>query len=239
MAYPRLLRALVGGAGLAACITVLAGQARAAQPLAQVAPTPPMMISRSIPRAPALFGTVALPVRMERYYDDWERARRDASALPAMRLLVAPARGLAPEQQIAFVQGAVHKRIHWISDATEWGYHDYWASAAETLSHGAGDMEDRAIVKMQALRTLGFPQRDLFMTIGKGPVSGQIVLLIVRLGGRYYTLDDLGGPPVLMERRPNFEPMLTLGYGESWIHGRRRVPGSGVAAVAASSIAKR
>jgi len=108
-----------------------------------------------------------------------------------------------------------------MSDTTEWGQHDYWASAAETLSHGAGDMEDRAILKMQALRTLGIPQRDLYLTLGRDKVGGPLAVLIVRCAGRYYVLDDLGGAPIPAERRQGFEPMLTLGFGGSWIHGHR------------------
>ena len=112
-----------------------------------------------------------------------------------MQRLVAPARGLSREQQMAYVQAAVTRNIRWMSDATEWGRHDYWASAAETLEHGAGDMENRAIVKMQALRTLGFPARDLYMTMGRDKVGGPITVLMVRLGRRFYVLDDLGGAP--------------------------------------------
>ena len=33
--------------------------------------------------APSLFGTLTLPVKAVRYYDDWERARRDDSNDPA------------------------------------------------------------------------------------------------------------------------------------------------------------
>jgi predicted transglutaminase-like cysteine proteinase len=151
-----------------------------------------------------------------------------------MQRLVAPARGLAREQQMAYVQAAVTRNIRWISDATEWGLHDYWASAAETLQHGAGDMEDRAIVKMQALRTLGFPTRDLYLTIGRDKVGGPITVLLARVGHRFYVLDDLGGAPIAADRRQGFEPMITLGHNSSWIHGRR-VAGSKRAATAMGS----
>ena len=111
------------------------------------------------------------------------------------------------------------RNIRWMSDATEWGRHDYWASAAETLEHGAGDMENRAIVKMQALRTLGVPTRDLYMTMGRDKVGGPITVLLVRVGRRFYVLDDLGGAPIPAERRFGFEPMVTLGSNAAWIHG--------------------
>lgn len=219
MRHLRLLRGLLGGAGLAGCIALLAGQARA-QTL-QFAPQPIIVTGQAAPVSPNLFGTVALPVNAQRYAAGWRRAALDASFLPSMQRLVAPARGFAREQQLNYVQAAVTRNIRWISDATEWGLHDYWASAAETLQHGAGDMEDRAIVKMQALRTLGFPTRDLYLTMGRDKVGGPITVLLVRLNGRFHVLDDLGGSPVPADRRQGFEPMLTLGHQASWIHGRR------------------
>ena len=233
MRHSRLLRALLGGAGLVGCVALLAGQARAR--IVEFVPQPPaqapiVVTGHFAPVSPDLFGTVALPVRADRYAAGWRRAARDASFLPSMQRLVAPARGLAREQQIAYVQAAVTRNIRWISDATEWGLHDYWASAAETLQHGAGDMEDRAIVKLQALRTLGFPSRDLYLTIGRDKVGGPITVLLVRVGPRFYVLDDLGGAPIAAERRHGFEPMITLGHNASWLHGRRVARGSGLAA---------
>jgi predicted transglutaminase-like cysteine proteinase len=220
MGHLWLLRGLVGGAGLAGCIALLAGQVRA-DTLEFIPQAPIIVNGQAAPTKPDLFGTVALPVRAERYAAGWRRASLDASFLPSMQRLVAPARGLGRVQQIAYVQAAVNRSIHWISDATEWGQHDYWASAAETLQHGAGDMENRAIVKMQALRTLGFPTRDLYMTLGRDKVGGPITVLLVRLGGRFYVLDDLGGSPIPADRRAGFEPMVTLGSNAAWIHGHR------------------
>ena len=238
MRHLRLFRAILGGAGLAGCIGLLVGQARAAPSQAfrhaPSVPAPIIVTGHAMPITPDLFGTVALPVRVERYAAGWRRASLDASRLPSMQRLVAPARGLSRDQQMAYVQAAVTRNVRWISDATEWGLHDYWASAAETLQHGAGDMEDRAIVKMQALRSLGFPTRDLYLTMGRDKVGGPITVLLVRLGQRFFVLDDLGGRPVSTDRRPDFEPMLTLGHNISWIHGRRtaRAGRAGVAAVA-------
>ena len=236
MGHPLLVRALLGGAGLAACLALLTGNARAAD--SADFSQPPIIVTHIVqPLAPALFGTVTLPIRPTRYLDDWERARRDASNVPQMQSLIAPARGLSPGQQISFVQAAVHHAIRWRSDATEWGRHDYWASAQETLQHGVGDMEDRAIVKMQALRALGFSTRDLFLTMGNDMVGGPITVLIVRFNNQFYVLDDTGGAPYSSDRRPEFTPSLTFGYGGSWIHGypartQFRTAAAGVAAAA-------
>ncbi len=219
MAHPLLIRILLGAAGLAGCLAVLSGVARAAD-ISNLRDRP-IIVSTVL--QPNIFGTATLTIKPGRYVDEWERARRDASRHPQMQALIAPARGLNPAQQIAFVQAAVHHRIGWRSDATEWGRHDYWASAQETLEHGVGDMEDRAIVKMQALRALGFHNRDLYLTMGRDKVGGPVTVLIVRRGGRYFVLDDSAGTPFTTDRRPEFTPMLTFGFGGSWIHGYRYV----------------
>ena len=173
------------------------------------------------PTVPNLFGTVAVPARVSRYSDGWFRSRQDASSHPGMQRLIAPARGLTKEMQVAYIQQAVTQQIRWRSDATEWGKHDYWATAAQTLDHGAGDMEDRAILKLQALKSLGFSGRDLYLTMGRDKVGGQLTVLVVRLADRFYVLDDLGGKPVQAEYREGFEPFLTFGANTTWLHGRR------------------
>jgi predicted transglutaminase-like cysteine proteinase len=172
---------------------------------------------------PDLLGTIAVPIRAERFGDSLKRAREDASRAPALQRLVAAARPLAPLQQLQFVQQAVNARIHWISDATEWGQHEYWASAAQTLSRGAGDMEDRAIVKLQALRALGFSNSDLFLTLARDRVGGPLTVLTVRSGGRYYVLDDTGAAPFEAEqRRFELEPIMSFGLYGAWIHTHPR-----------------
>jgi predicted transglutaminase-like cysteine proteinase len=121
-------------------------------------------------------------------------------------------------RQIAYVQAAVTRAIKWQSDTTQWGRHDYWASASETLRTGYGDMEDRAIVKMQALRALGMPTSDLYLTLARDTVAGPETVLVVRDGPNYYVLDDTGGTPYRPEQRKEFQPVLTFGYGASWVH---------------------
>src|SRR3954454_12111063 len=98
---------------------------------------------------PNILGTIPQPIRADRFAAVAHHAFADASGSPLMQRLIAPARTLNHLDQLAFIQSRVTTNIRWVSDTTEWGQHDYWASAEETLTHGAGDMEDRAIVKMQ------------------------------------------------------------------------------------------
>jgi predicted transglutaminase-like cysteine proteinase len=168
---------------------------------------------------PDMLGTHAVPIRADRFSDSLKRAREDATASPIMQRMIAPARSLPPLQKLAYVQQAVTSNIHWISDATEWGQHDYWASASQTLAHGAGDAKNRAIVKLQALRALGFSNSDLFLTLARDSVGGPLTVVTVRNGGRYYVMDDTGSPPFLAEqRRLEFQPLMSFGMYGAWVH---------------------
>jgi predicted transglutaminase-like cysteine proteinase len=173
----------------------------------------------------------AQPIRAARFSAGAQHAFADASSSPLMQRLIAPARSMNRMQQLAYVQSRVASNIRWVSDATEWGQHDYWATASETLARGAGDEEDRAIVKLQALKALGFNQSDLFLTLARDRVGGPITVLMARLNGRYWVLDDTGGVPFLVEeRRFEFQPVLSFGSNGAWVHSRPQIAPVTVAA---------
>jgi predicted transglutaminase-like cysteine proteinase len=196
-------------------VTAMASPAVAAGPLPRTTPNPPTFLMNG----PDMLGTRAIMIRADRFSDSLKRAREDASTSPLLQQLVAPARFLPPLQKITFVQSAVTSGIHWLSDATEWGQHDYWASASQTLARGAGDAKNRAIVKLQALRALGFDNSDLFLTLARDRVGGPLTVLTVRSGGHYYVVDDTGGPPFLVEsRRLEFQPLMSFGMYGAWVH---------------------
>jgi predicted transglutaminase-like cysteine proteinase len=153
-----------------------------------------------------------------------------------LQRLITPARQLPAIAQMAFIQSAVTSGIRWISDTTEWGQHDYWASASQTLAHRAGDAKNRAIVKMHALRALGFSNSDLFLTLARDRVGGPLTVLTVRNNGRYYVLDDTGAPPFLAEsRRYELQPLMSFGMYGAWVHMSAPAPAPAFAAASANS----
>ena len=96
---------------------------------------------------------------------------------------------------------------------------------AETLARGAGDMEDRAILKMQALLALGFSPGDLFLTLARDRVDGPIVVLTARVGGHYFILDDSDGTPFDSEqRRFELQPAMSFGMAGAWLHMQAASP---------------
>ena len=218
--------ALYLGASLA-CALVAAAPARADSSENVRRPGALLMVSPG----PNMLGTATTAIRADRFTGSWANAMEEAAGSPQMLRLVAPARQLSQADKLRYVQTRVHSSIRWISDATEWGRHDYWATAAQTLAKGAGDMEDRAIVKMHALRALGFNPNDLFLTLARDRVGGPITVLTARLNGKYFILDDTGGAPFLVDSRRNeFDPILSFGWASAWVH-KKLAPAAPVVAM--------
>jgi predicted transglutaminase-like cysteine proteinase len=181
------------------------------------------------PPQPNVFGTVALPVRARQATTRWTKLMRASLNQPALIRLVAPARGLSPQQQASFVQAAVNRSVRsgWSYDCSDDGY---WAAGGETLNRGKGDCMDILIAKMEALRSLGFADKDLYLTTGyyhAGRQSGRgqgAAALLVRIGEGFWLLpeqssrliDAAGGDYATAE----FTPYITYGCGGTWVHGR-------------------
>lgn len=171
--------------------------------------------------APDVFGSRALGLGQTRYSDRW---RRVASSGPTAQLigLVKPARALPAQAKAEFVNLALNRRIRYQFDMHASG--DYWATARETLSRGAGDCEDYVIAKMHALRALGLPAGDLFMTIGQDSAAGAAhAVLLVRAGGRFLVLDNRLDRLIAQEAYRDFYPIISFSAaGKSWLHGYPR-----------------
>jgi predicted transglutaminase-like cysteine proteinase len=188
---------------------------------------------------PALLGTLAIPIKADRFGDSLRRAHEDASSSPILQRLIAPVRRLGRAQQLVYVQSVVSSNIRWASDTTQWGQHDYWASASQTLACGAGDMEDRAIVKMQMLKALGFDPSSLFLTLARDRVGGPETVLTVHLGAHYYILDDTGGAPFPVEQRHyEFQPIISFGWNGAWLHMGAPSPNPATTTAAATGIVR-
>jgi predicted transglutaminase-like cysteine proteinase len=63
------------------------------------------------------------------------------------------------------INRAVNLSIRPVSDWVQYGVEDFWAAPLATMSSGAGDCEDYAIVKYVALREAGVPEDDLHLVI--------------------------------------------------------------------------
>jgi predicted transglutaminase-like cysteine proteinase len=173
------------------------------------------------PVAPDIFGTAAVGAGVTFYDARFRRVSNTDRMHPMVVELADTVRGLAPEQQLAAVQRAVKQRVRWAQDLDTMKVADLWANAGETLERGAGDSEDIAIVEMQVLKAAGWNGRDLYMSIGRELGVGSHIVMLARAPSGFYILDDKFDHPVNASQHGMFTPILTLGEGKSWVHGRR------------------
>lgn len=173
------------------------------------------------PSAPDIFGTAAIGAGVT-FYD--ARFRRVANADrddPQVLDLAQQLRGLSPDEQLGAVHRLVTQRVRWVHDLDNVRVSDLWSNAGETLARGTGDSEDIAIVAMQVLKAAGFPARDLYLSIGRQKNVGAHVVLIARTDNGFTVIDDKLARPVPATSASLFTPVLTVGQGKSFIHGRR------------------
>lgn len=216
----RFLTAMIVAGGVAAPL-VAAGAGASRTVPEPMRPAIVVVAPSAAPVSPDVFGTVALNAGVTRYDVRWRRVSAADRSDPRVMAIAAMARGLDPVAMLAAIQGEVRRRIVWKRDLDGYKIADYWAEAGETLSRGFGDAEDIAVVKMQALKAAGFNPRDLYISIGKDRSRGLDSLLVARANGRFYILDDRSERPTTPDQHSWFEPIITLGKGISYLHGRR------------------
>ena len=173
------------------------------------------------PARPDVFGTTAIGAGVTFYDARFRRVSLADRDHPEILKLAGPLRGLPAEQQLAAAQAAVLKRVRWTHDLDNMRVADFWSNAAETLERGTGDSEDIAIVVMQVLKAAGFDPRDLYISIGRHRRAGTHAVLLARTPSGFMMIDDRVPQPVAAIGEATFTPVMTIGYGKSWIHGRR------------------
>ena len=173
------------------------------------------------PVSPDVFGTAAVAAGVTFYDARFRRVSLADRDDPAVLAIANSLRGLPAMEQLAAVQREVLARVKWSTDLETMHVADLWANAGETLRRGAGDSEDIAIVQMQVLKAAGFNPRDLYISIGRQKPIGAHIVLIARTPEGFVVLDDRVGRPMLAQSHRQFTPVLTIGQGKSWIHGRR------------------
>jgi predicted transglutaminase-like cysteine proteinase len=202
------------GALLLVCATAVSAQS--SDPLSGVA----SRYHAGSPATPNVFGTAALNAGVTLYDVRFRRVSSSDRTHPEIRQMADTVRYMNSTEKLATVQRLVNERVAFATDLDALGVSDYWSSAGETLKRGRGDAEDLAIVKMQVLRAAGVSPRDMYISVGRDTRSGAHELLLVRLGGQFYALDQQGGVKSAAERG-TFTPIFTMGQGASFLHGRR------------------
>jgi predicted transglutaminase-like cysteine proteinase len=110
-----------------------------------------------------------------------------------LEAIVALGRAREGRARIGEINRAVNLAIRQARDEQLYDREDYWANPLQTLTAGAGDCEDYAILKILALQELGVAPEDLQLLIVRDRVSRNAhAVAAVRLDGRWLILDNRG-----------------------------------------------
>jgi predicted transglutaminase-like cysteine proteinase len=157
---------------------------------------------------------------LERKLDD-ERVQlalcdgdRDNCVSPAaLRLLaiVDAARAREGRARLGEINRAINLAIRPVSDLAQWGEIDVWSSPLETFASGAGDCEDYAIAKFEALRLAGVSPDDLRIVILRDTIHGEDhAVTAARLDGHWLTLDNRRMAMVEDADVRNYRPLFVI-----------------------------
>jgi predicted transglutaminase-like cysteine proteinase len=113
--------------------------------------------------------------------------------------------------RLGWINRAVNLSIRSMSDWAQYGYADYWASPLQTLSSGAGDCEDYAIVKYIALRHLGIAPGDLRLLIVRDKMREALhAIVTVRFEQQWLILDNRTMAMLSTEQSQRYSPLFVM-----------------------------
>lgn len=177
------------------------------------------------PASPDNFlGSARLPLHKTSFDAQWDRVRGAGLSSRALSSLASHG-GTPSKATLATVNAWSNSHVRYVEDRDLYGRSDYWATASSTLRRGAGDCEDIAIVKMQALAALGVPRSDMYLTIARDTVrNADHALLVVKLDGKYWLLDNATDTPLDASMSYDYRPIISLSASGKWLHGYVRDP---------------
>lgn len=167
--------------------------------------------------------TRRLAVSRTAFDQQWDRVSQQGLSAQALRGeagLGGVVPGRATLETVATVNAWANRRIRFVEDAKLFRQADYWAPAQTTLRLGAGDCEDIAIAKLQALAAIGVPRSDMFLTIARDLARhADHALLVVRMDGRFWLLDNSTDRVLDATESYDYQPVLSFSQNRKWLHG--------------------
>lgn len=150
----------------------------------------------------------------------WQRVRHEQVSSKRLHGLVGTTPADDPFDTLGTINAWVNRAIVFTDDRELFGRADYWAGAKKTLKLGRGDCEDIALTKMQLLAAAGIPREDMVLTIARDLVrNADHAVLIVRLDGRYFMLDNSTDEILDASLGHDYRPVLSFGHDTTWLHG--------------------
>jgi predicted transglutaminase-like cysteine proteinase len=122
---------------------------------------------------------------------DGDRARCASPAALKFLAIVDNARAREGRARLGEINRAINLAIRSMSDMAQYGQIDVWSSPLVTFATGAGDCEDYAIAKFEALRMAGVSPDDLRIVVMRDTIRGEDhAVAMARLDDRWLTLDN-------------------------------------------------
>jgi predicted transglutaminase-like cysteine proteinase len=142
---------------------------------------------------------------------DGDRKRCAAPAALALLAIVDAGRLREGRARLGEINRAINLAIRPMSDLAQYGQDDVWSSPLVTFAHGAGDCEDYAIAKLEALRLAGIAPDDLRIVIMRDTVRGDDhAVAFARLDGHWLTLDNRRMAMVEDADVRNYQPLFVI-----------------------------
>lgn len=206
-----------GAAALKPCSVGLAAVVRPDRAISQFSAGP----LRGTATSPEDFlASKRLPIRRTSFDREWNRVRGSSLAGRSTAALVSIGRGTPRAALLGAVNSWMNAKIRYVEDRELYGQADYWASARETLGRRAGDCEDIAIAKMQALAALGIDKDAMYLTIVRDTVrAADHAVLVVQVEGKAWVLDNNTDRLLDASESYDYRPILSFSEGRKWIHG--------------------
>jgi predicted transglutaminase-like cysteine proteinase len=118
-------------------------------------------------------------------------------------------------------------RAAYITDPVNYGVPDYWATPRQFFQKD-GDCEDYAIAKYMSLRELGWPVDALrIVVLLDENLKLPHAVLVVRMDGRTYVLDNQIEQVVTDDRIHHYRPIYSINEKAWWLHRKHVRPHQG------------
>jgi predicted transglutaminase-like cysteine proteinase len=140
-----------------------------------------------------------------------DRKHCAAPAALALLAIVDAGRQRKGRARLGEINRAINLAIRPMSDLAQYGQDDVWSSPLVTFAHRAGDCEDYAIAKLEALRLTGIAPDDLRIVIMRDTVRGDDhAVAFARLDGHWLTLDNRRMAMVEDADVRNYQPLFVI-----------------------------
>ncbi len=127
---------------------------------------------------------------------------------------------------------ALLNQVRYVSDNTNYGKSDYWATPIEFLMRG-GDCEDYAIAKYTALRILGVPEERMRLMILQDMQKNiPHAVLVVYTDNGAMILDNQIKTATKADKITHYKPIFSINRTAWWLHTK---PAGNVTVVASAA----